>query len=383
MVQTLINARIYTGNEVIEKGYVRFEKEILGVGKMEAFVEQEQEEIIDAKGRIIIPGFIDVHSHGGYGVDSMDADSEKISDMTTKMLQEGITSYFPTTITQSYENIERTLEAIKEAKELNPMIQGIHLEGPFISPEFKGAQPEKYIAVADAELMKKWHELSGENIRLATYAPETGDVSEFEEYCEENDIILSAGHSGATYKQLKESKATHVTHLFNGQKGLHHREIGVSGFGLLENDVTVEMIVDGFHISKEMVRLAFKAKGADGIELITDAMRAKGIPEGESELGGQKVTVKDKQARLEDGTLAGSVLTFIDAFRNMIKFTECSIEDAVKMSSVNQAKEFRLDKKGAIRPSHDADFLVLTEDLVLWQTIVGGNIHDINSDSSK
>lgn len=378
MATVFINARIYTGQDVIENGYVRFAKQILGVGKMEAYEMHEDEQVIDHDGKYIIPGFIDVHSHGGYGYDAMDADPEKISEMTTKMLEEGITSYFPTTMTQAYENIEKALAAIKKAKESNAMIQGIHLEGPFISIDYKGAQPKEHIAVADAELMKKWYELSGEMIRLVTYAPETGDTGEFEKYCKENNIVLSVGHSGANYKGLKESGATHVTHLFNGQKGLHHREIGVSGYGLLEDDVVVEMIVDGFHISPDMVKLAYKAKAADGIELITDSMRAKGFPEGESELGGQKVTVKDKQARLEDGTLAGSVLTFIDAFRNMINFTGCSIEEAVKMSSVNQAKEFKLENKGAIRPSYDADILVLTKDLTIEQTILGGDIHEFN-----
>lgn len=379
MTTVYINAEIFTGNGHIDKGYIRFDKEIIGVGKMEMYEEEASEEVIDLAGKKVIPGFIDVHGHGGYGYDNMDADPEKISEMTTKMLQEGITSYFPTTMTQSYENIEAALSAIKEAKDLNPMIQGVHLEGPFISPEYKGAQPEEYIAVADAELMEKWHELSGGNIRLVTYAPETGDVSEFENYCKEQNIVLSAGHSGATYDELKDSEATHITHLFNGQKGLHHREIGVTGYGLLEKEVTVEMIVDGFHISKEMVKLAYNAKGANGIELITDAMRAKGFPEGESELGGQKVFVKDKQARLENGSLAGSVLTFIDAFKNMIKFTGCSIEEAVQMSSVNQAEEFGLETKGRLSPSYDADLLVLDKDLNLLQTILGGEIHGNNS----
>lgn len=378
MSTILINAQIYTGQDVIEKGYVRFEKQILGVGKMEAYTKQDDEYVIDIDGKYVIPGFIDVHSHGGYGYDSMDADPEKISEMTRSMLIEGVTSYFPTTMTQSDEAIEEALEGIKKAKEVNPMIQGIHLEGPFISKEYKGAQPAEYISVADAERMKKWYELSGENIRLVTYAPETGDTNDFEAYCKENNIILSVGHSGVSYETLKKSEVTHVTHLFNGQKGLHHRDIGVSGYGLLEDEVTVEMIVDGFHISKEMVKLSYKAKGADGIELITDSMRAKGYPEGESELGGQKVTVRDKQARLEDGTLAGSVLTFIDAFKNMIDFTECSIEEAVKMSSVNQAREFGLDKKGAIMPSHDADLIILTKELSIEKTIAGGEIHEFN-----
>ncbi|OJF93091.1 N-acetylglucosamine-6-phosphate deacetylase [Alkalibacterium sp. 20] len=378
MTKVYTNAHIFTGEGEIENGYIRFSDEIIGVGKMEHYTKQVEDEEADLRGHFIVPGFIDVHSHGGYGVDNMDADAGKISDMTYKMLEEGITSYFPTTMTQSDEKIEAALKAIDKAASMNPMIRGIHVEGPFISKKFKGAQPEEFIRVAQLDTLKKWQELSGERIRLITYAPETGEVSEFEEYCQDNDIILSAGHSGATYKQLKESKATHITHLFNGQLGLHHREIGVSGYGLLEDGVSVEMIVDGFHISEEMVKLAYKTKGADGIQLITDAMRAKGYPEGESELGGQKVIVKDKQARLSNGSLAGSVLTFIDAFKNMMNFTGCSMLEAVKMSSFNQAKEFNLTSKGQLYPSFDADMVVLDEDLTLRQTILGGKINEFN-----
>lgn len=378
MSKVFINAHVFTGEGEIEKGYLRFSDKIIGVGKMELYEKEENEEETDLDGQYILPGFIDVHSHGGYGVDNMDADADKISEMIYKMQQEGITSYFPTTMTQSDENIEASLKAIKKAAEMNPMIQGVHIEGPFISKAFKGAQPEEYIRVAQLDTLKKWQELSGDRIRLITYAPETGDVSDFEDYCEENNIVLSAGHSGATYKQLKESKATHITHLFNGQLGLHHREIGVSGFGLLEDHVSVEMIVDGFHISEEMVKLAYKTKGADGIQLITDSMRAKGSPEGESELGGQTVIVKDKQARLSNGSLAGSVLTFIDAFKNMIAFTGCSMLDAVKMSSFNQAREFNLTTKGALNPSYDADMIVMDKNLNIKQTISGGTVNEFN-----
>lgn len=375
MMKTLTHAKIYTGHSVIEKGYIRFNDQIEEIGTMDNYQALDQEEAIDVKGQIIVPGFIDVHSHGGYGSDNMDADPKDIDEMTTKMLAEGITSYFPTTMTQSDENIEAALAGIKEAKALNPMIQGIHLEGPFVSPEYKGAQPEEFMRVADADTMKRWNDLSGGNIRLVTYAPEMGDVSEFEKYCLENNIILSAGHTGATYEQLDASNTSHITHLFNGQLGLHHREAGVAGFGLLKDDVMVEMIVDGIHIDPTMVKLTYKAKGADGIVLITDSMRAKGIPEGESELGGQKVIVKNKQARLESGALAGSILTFIDAFKNMIEFSGCSIEEAVKMSSVNQAREFGLENKGTLEPKKDADLLILDQHLNIKQTILGGNIH--------
>lgn len=372
MNKVIINAVVYTGEEVIESGFIRFNNKIQIVSSMVNYEPLSDEEVIDAQGQKVLPGFIDIHSHGGYGSDNMDADPKVIDEMTTKMLGEGITSYFATTMTQSNKNIESSLLAIRKAKEINPMIQGVHLEGPFISPAYKGAQVEQFMRPADAEIMEKWNDISGGNIRLVTYAPEIGDVSAFEDYCQANNIILSVGHSGAKYKELNGSVVLHVTHLFNGQSGLHHREIGVAGFGLLNDNINVEMIVDGFHIVPEMVKLVYRVRGADKILLVTDAMRAKGVSEGKSELGGQEVFVKDKQARLKNGNLAGSVLTFDDAFRNIINFTGCSIEEAVKMSSVNQAKEFALESKGLLKEGKDADILILDDFLTLRETFLAG-----------
>ncbi|WP_034551245.1 N-acetylglucosamine-6-phosphate deacetylase [Carnobacterium funditum] len=367
----LINATIYTGKEKIESGFIRFDKAILSIGEMTNFKEKEEDTIIDAAGKIIVPGFIDVHSHGGYSWDSMDGNSEEINQMVHKMQKEGVTSYFATTMTQSYENIENAIVAIRNAAKKNPVIQGIHLEGPFVSVVFKGAQPEKYIETPDAKVMRKWNDLSGGMIRLVTYAPETSDATAFEKYCVANNIVLSVGHSNATRAQLMDSKASHVTHLYNAQRGLHHREPGVTGHAFLAK-LYSEMIVDGYHIVPDMVNVAYQILGPDHIELITDSMRAKGMPDGESELGGQKVFVEDKQARLADGTLAGSVLEFQDAFKNMMAFTGCGIADAVKMSSVNQAKEFGLTKKGTLEIGKDADMVLFNQDLDLEETISFG-----------
>lgn len=371
-MNVLTHAAVYTGEEKIQEGFIRYAHSILNVGSMAEYTADAEDQIIDVSGKIIVPGFIDIHSHGGYGFDSMDGDPEEIGKMVYKMQKEGITSYFATTMTQSYENIEKALIAIKKAAQQNPVIQGIHLEGPFVSVLHKGAQPEKYIRIPDAEQMRKWNDLTDGMIRLVTYAPETSKTADFEAYCKEHDIVLSVGHSDALRAQLKASGASHITHLYNAQRGLHHREPGVVGHAFLEDDVTVEMIVDGFHITPDMVKLAYKIKGPERIELITDSMRAKGIPEGESELGGQKVIVNNKQARLEDGTLAGSVLEFQDAFKNMIEFTGCSISDAVKMSSVNQSREFGLSKKGTIEIGKDADMVVLNQDLTVSKTISRG-----------
>ena len=367
MSKVLKHAIIYTGLEKIDDGYIRFGKEIEAVGPMDDYVAQPDDDIEFVSGKTIVPGFIDVHSHGGYSFDSMDGNPAEINEMVNDMVaREGITSYFCTTMTQSNENLNHSMEGINKAAQENPVIQGVHLEGPFISATFKGAQPEKYIKNPNVELLDNWNKLSGGRVKLITYAPEDPGSRDFEKYCLENGIVPSVGHSNATREQLLASKATHVTHLYNAQREFKHREPGVTGHAMLENNMYCELICDGFHIVPDMIKLAYEQKGADRIELVTDSMRAKGEPDGVSELGGQKVIVKDGQARLEAGNLAGSVLTYINAFKNVQRFTGCGIAEAVKMSSVNQAREFGLTQKGSLEAGKDADINVLdaNQDLV-------------------
>ena len=367
MSKVLKHAIIYTGLEKIDDGYIRFGKEIEAVGPMDEYVAQPDDDIEFVSGKTIVPGFIDVHSHGGYSFDSMVGNPAEFNEMVNDMVaREGITSYFCTTMTQSNENLDHSMAGINKAAQENPVIQGVHLEGPFISATFKGAQPEKYIKNPNVDLLDNWNKLSGGRVKLITYAPEDPGSREFEKYCLENGIVPSVGHSNATREQLLASKATHVTHLYNAQREFKHREPGVTGHAMLENNMYCELICDGFHIVPDMIKLAYEQKGADRIELVTDSMRAKGEPDGISELGGQKVIVKDGQARLEAGNLAGSVLTYINAFKNVQKFTGCGIFEAVKMSSVNQAKEFKLTSKGTLEAGKDADINVLdaNQDLV-------------------
>ncbi|PWF99349.1 N-acetylglucosamine-6-phosphate deacetylase [Levilactobacillus bambusae] len=367
---------VYTGEEVIKDGYLRFGETIEAVGPMKDYQAQADDEIRYTPGKIIVPGFIDVHTHGGYGFDSMDGDAEQIDTMVDQAIHEGTTSIFPTTMTQSNEAIDHAMTGIRDAAEKNPVIQGVHLEGPFIASIFKGAQPEQYIKDPDVALLDRWNTLSGNRVRLITYAPEDPGSQAFESYCLQHDIVPSVGHSNATRAQLLQSKATHVTHLYNAQRGLHHREPGVTGHAMLEENMYAEIICDGFHIVPDMIKLAYDQKGPHRLELVTDSMRAKGMPEGVSELGGQKVIVKDKQARLETGNLAGSVLTFVDAFKNVMDFTGCSIEEAVWMSSVNQANEFGLTHKGYLLPGKDADLNVFSDHLDLETTFSLGREFD-------
>lgn len=359
MSVVLKHAEIYTGLEVIHDGYVRFDDQVQAVGPMSEFRAQAGDQVEFVNGKKIVPGFIDVHTHGGYGFDTMDGDADQIDQMVNQMVHEGVTSVFPTTMTQSNDNIAHAMKGVAQAAEKNPVIQGVHLEGPFIAAIYKGAQPGRYIKDPNVDLLDEWNRLSGNRVKLITYAPEDKGAREFEDYCLSHGIVPSVGHSNATRAQMLASRATHVTHLYNAQREFKHREPGVAGHAMLEDDLYCELICDGFHIVPDMLKLAFDQKGPRKIELVTDSMRAKGMPEGISELGGQKVIVKDKQARLESGNLAGSVLTFGDAFKNAISFMGCSIEEAVLMSSVNQSVEFGLTSKGTLEPGKDADLNVL------------------------
>ena len=360
---------LYTGNGHIEDAFMRFDKTIQQVGYMADYQPKPDDVVItEASHKIIVPGFIDVHKHGGYGFDTMDGDPEKLNQMVNRMVTEGITTLFPTTMTQTKENIEQALRVIDEVARYNPVIQGIHLEGPFINKVFMGAQPEAYIIDPDVDLLERWYALSGQRIRLVTYAPENGGIPEFEQFMLDHHIVPSIGHSNATRAQLLASRAHHVTHLYNAQSPMHHREPGVTGHAMLESEITGELIADGYHVVPDMLQLAYNIKGAKHLELVTDSMRAEGLGDGQSELGGQKVIVKDKQARLENGHLAGSVLAFDDAFVNIQKFTTADIEDAVQMSAVNQAREFNLTQKGELSAGKDADFNIFDNQLNLQAT---------------
>lgn len=371
----MINAHIVSGDETFERGYIRVNgTKIEAVGAMADYVAQD-EEVHDLNGALVTPGMIDVHIHGGYDVDTMDADETTLRQLAKSMYSEGVTSFFATTITQSPSSISRALEAARRVIETNDTsLIGIHLEGPFVNVENAGAQPAEYIIDPDGEQFRSWQQAAGGHIRLVTYAPERPGARTLEEAMRETGAIGSTGHTNATYAENKEAGVKHGTHLYNQMRGVHHREPGTVGYCLLERDVMAEIIPDGIHSRPEMVDFAYRMKGADGLVVITDAMRAKGLPDGRYELGGQPVIVAAGAARLEAGNLAGSVLTMDAAFRNILAFTGCTTQEAVKMTAQNQAREFGLAEKGNIAKGFDADFVIWDESLSVRQTIHRGEV---------
>ncbi|MDP4163288.1 MAG: N-acetylglucosamine-6-phosphate deacetylase [Bacillota bacterium] len=380
----LVNGKAIMETGIMEEIYIYIENEhIAETGPLTDAASRfpHAEEIIIPKEHIVVPGFIDIHIHGVAGADTMDATPEALSTIAAALPSEGTTSFLATTITQKQSNIEQALKNIADysLKSNTPghaELLGIHLEGPFINAKRAGAQPKEHILKPDIALFKRWQHFSNHQIKLVTLAPEMENGLDMIAFLKKEGVIASIGHTDADYAAVQaavEAGARHVTHLFNGMKGMHHREPGTAGAALLFNELTIELIADGLHIAPEMVRLILACKGVDSTILITDSMRAKCLKNGIYDLGGQSVSSIDGKALLPDGTLAGSLLKMNEALRNILAFTPLSLWDAVQMVSVNPAKQLGLfSKKGSITPSKDADIVILDEHFEVQRSFCRG-----------
>ncbi|AJC49138.1 N-acetylglucosamine-6-phosphate deacetylase [Allofrancisella guangzhouensis] len=323
----------------------------------------------------VIPGFIDIHLHGSKGADVMDASVEALETISKSIYAQGVTSYLATTMTASDEHITKAMQTIAQYHNISSTgsarILGVHLEGPFISAGKIGAQNPNYLQGADVDKLDKWHKASNNLIKKITIAPEIQNADSVIQYCNSKKIISSIGHTSCTMSQaLKaiDQGCSHATHLFNAMSPVEHRNPGAAAALLISKKILAELIVDGVHLHPDTVKFTYEIKGSDNIALITDAMSAQAAGEGVFELGGQKVIVKNNQARLENGVLAGSVLTMNKALDNMLKFSGCELFEAVKMTSANQAKSLGL-KKGQLKVGFDAEFVILDKNYQVKQVI--------------
>ncbi len=327
----------------------------------------------DSRGKYIVPGFIDQHIHGAGNIDTMD--NKSIEDVSKILLQEGTTSFVPTTMTYDLNVVKDIIDTLAKYKRtVGANILGVHVEGPFIEGvEYIGAQNKKYVTKPSAEDLAKLNETKF--VKMVTYAPELDDDFSMTEYMRDNHIVGSIGHSGASMSEAEaaiEHGASCFTHLHNACSGHHHRNPGVVSAAFATDEVA-ELIVDGIHIHPDSVRMTYKIKGRDGIILITDAIRAKGMNDGDYDLGGQTVHKVGMEARLDNGALAGSVLLMNQAVKNMNEFSRCSLAEAVQMASYNPAKNLGLENKGLIKEGYDFDITVLDENLNVVETYVNGN----------
>lgn len=380
-MNTLIkNIRLIMPDAVL-KGYgvVFSEGKITDIDLEENINLQLIDKIIDGEGQFLSPGFIDIHNHGNTGNDIMDSREETIDNIGQFHVKNGVTSYLGTIITSSYDNIIAAIKNIvnyKNKKSLSQLL-GIHLEGPFFSVLKKGAQPEKYIKEPDIDIIKEFVELAKDKLKMVSIAPEAYGAIEVISYLKEKDITVAMAHSNATFDEAKRGinhGVTVATHLFNGMREFNHREPGIIGAALTDNRVYCEIIYDKIHLHDETVKIALKIKGADKIVLVSDAMRAAGLKDGQYELGGQKVIVNNGAARLENGGLAGSTLNLKNAVYNMVTMLNIPIQDAITMASLSPAKAIGVDNfKGSIEIGKDVDMLLFDDNINISAVFINGN----------
>ena len=373
-MKAIVNGRIVLPSKIIENKIL-----VIDGGMIKAITDTMPEgtEVIDAKGHLVAPGFVDVHIHGSMGADAMDGTTEAIELIASGIAQNGTTSFLPTTLTMERKDIYKSLEVIRtlqRKKIAGAEVLGAHLEGPFINAKYKGAQNETFIVEPDYE----WIDDFSDVIKLITYAPELDYELTFTKKVKaETDITLSIGHSDATYEQAKEAidcGCSHITHLFNGMAPLHHRAPGIIA-AALTTDVFTELIADKIHVDCHLFQFVLNNKGSDRVVLITDSMRAGCMKEGIYDIGGQSAHVSNGAVRLEDGSLAGSVLTLNQAVRHFYENTDATLPEVIHMASLNPATSIKMDHlKGSLEIGKDADIIFLDDDFNCQMTIVKGDI---------
>lgn len=365
---------IYNGDIYENKAVIYNEKIIDIIDESDLSIYPEVEKI-NGFGMYLSPGFIDIHVHGCSSYDAMDDSDENLNIISKNLARTGITSFLATTMTMELSKIENSLAKIR--KNMNntegAQILGAHLEGPFISKKYKGAQDDKYILPPDFELIEKFKDV----IKIVSMAPEIDGSLDFIAKCAHNNIIVSIGHTNASYEEAMlaiEAGAKHVTHTFNAMTPLNHRLPGTIGAAML-SDVSCELIADNIHVHPAVQKLLIQIKGFRNVMLITDAMRACLMCDGKYSLGGQDVFVENNSARLKDGTLAGSILTMNTALRNILNNTDLPLHTAVEMASKNQAEMLKIaDSKGSIDIGKDADMVIFDSKFNINCTIARGKI---------
>lgn len=372
-MKAIKNIKLVTAEGIKEHQGVIFDqriREITGENRLGPGLE-----VVDGGGAFLSAGFIDLHIHGCAGYDVMDEDERALREMARHLVATGVTAFLPTTITMKKTRIEQALRRIKAAMagDCGPgaQILGCNLEGPFINVKYKGAHDERYIIPPDWAWLQPYLEV----IRLITVAPESEGALAFIKKMVDAGVVVSLGHTNATYEEMirgMNAGATHVTHLFNAMSPLHHRQPGAVGAALLQ-PVDCELIADNIHVAPAVQELVLKMKGPERLVLITDAMRACLLADGRYDLGGLAVQVKAGQARLPDGTLAGSTLVMNRALANFRRNTGLPFEEVIKLATVNPARILRLEnRKGNIAPGMDADLVLWDEDFHVLMTYVAG-----------
>jgi len=376
-MKAIVNGKIILKDRIVENCALLYTDKIEDV--IPENLVPENAEIIDANGGYIAPGLIDLHIHGYLSKDVCDGEEESIRVISKGLLSNGVTGYLPTTMTEDMSVISKALETCRALKEESKTWQGstilgCHAEGPFISESKKGAQDAKYILKPDASFVKEYKDI----IKTITLAPEcdTEDFKAIREICRDTDVVVSMGHTSADYQTAMASinaGVKHTTHLFNAMTPLTHRAPGVVG-AALNGDVSVELIVDTVHVDKSLYNMLWKLKGRK-LCFITDCLPAGGLPVGEYTLGGQKIFYDGTICKLEDGTIAGSVLRINKGVWNVYTNSDIPLYECVNCASLNPATVLGLEKsKGSLEAGKDADIIITDNEFEIKKTIIAGDV---------
>ena len=375
-MKAIVNGKLILKDRIVEGKALLYTDVIEGI--VEADKVPADAEIIDAAGKYVAPGLIDLHIHGYLGKDVCDGSVESMKTICEGIVKNGVTGVLPTTMTVGMDVIIKALETcrslMEESKTWNgTTILGVHAEGPFINTKKKGAQNPEYILVPSAEFVKEYADV----IRIISLAPEMDvDFKEITKMRKETDVVVSMGHTDADYETAMASTnvgVRHATHLFNAMSPLAHRNPGVVG-AALNSDVTVELIVDTFHVNPALYNMVYKLKG-DKLCFITDCLPAGGLPEGEYTLGGQKFVSKGIECRLPDGTIAGSILALNKGVWNVYTNSDIPLYECVNCASLNPANAIGIgNKKGSLEVGKDADIIITDCEFNVEKTIIGGTV---------
>lgn len=341
-------------------------------------LQPDKGKVLEAKGLYVGPGFIDTHVNGGGGRGFMECTEEAFNEAIGFHLRHGTTGLLPTAVAGPLEQMREFLKLVDELREKNPVVLGAHLNGPFVSPRRCGAIDPQFILKPSPEKLRELVKDLERAVRIVTLAPEEDGAKDLIDEIIKIGAVPSLGHSDATYDEAMQtigSGVKHFTHIFNAMRKLHHREPGAVGAALDSDGVTMELILDGIHVHPAVVRLLTKVKGPGSIVLVTDAISAAGMSDGEYLLGSVPVFVKEGRAMSKTGTLAGSTLTMDRALKNLIEFTGITLSTAIRTASLNPAKLLGIsERKGSLEPGKDADIVIFDDKLNIYWTIVAGKI---------